>query len=402
MNLNEDNAITKKINMLRSLAIQKKQNNIYNNNIQDNGSYNGNNTYDYSVLLNNFEDCIKKKNGYKLHNILKLNQLPVHINVIDNMTENELLKMLKKKKLLKNYEQLIIDHFNIIKILCNKNCINWDLLLTTSCKFLSTFINIYCHNLWLLPYLLYICFFLNNISKYADMCSSNINNTTNTNKDDIYNEENEDIHNKNKYTIEVLNSIRGKIGTLKGDVEKHGAFIILMLQSIKLCMKLNNMQTTSSFLKIINSADISYSYIPKSFIVLFKYQLGMLYLQKLEYEKAEKEFIWAFSNSNKNKISFKKKILEAIICIRLNKGIYPPKHLLINYDLNIYIKIIYSMKKGNVFLYNNVVRNYSNYFFKYGLNECIDQIHFVVNRNLLKIIVDWWNKIVKDNLNKIY
>ncbi|CAD2085170.1 PCI domain-containing protein, putative [Plasmodium vinckei brucechwatti] len=384
MNLNEENAITKKINWLRQLEERNPEYELKRRNIFPN----------YISLLNSIEECIKLKNGYKMNQILKLTQIPIYIYIIDNMTENDLRKKIKERNSLKSFEQLIIDHFNIIKILCNKNNINWDMLSSISCKFLSTFLQLYCNNLWLLPYLLSICSFLNHISTLAD--------SHNNSKNDIFNDENEDINNKNKYTIEVLNSIRGKIGIVKGDAEKHGGFVILMLQSIKLCMKLNNMQITSSFLKIINSTDIDYAYIPKLFIVLFKCQLGKLYLQKMEYEKAENEFIWAFSNSQKNKIAFRKKILQAIISIRLNKGIYPPKNLLKKYNLHIYIDIIYSMKRGNIFLYNNVIQNFSKYFFENGLNECIDQIHFIVKRNLLKIIVDWWNQIIKDNPNKLY
>ncbi|KEG00429.1 PCI domain-containing protein, putative [Plasmodium vinckei vinckei] len=384
MNLNEENAITKKINWLRQLEERNPEYELKRRNIFPN----------YISLLNSIEECIRLKNGYKMNQILKLTQIPIYIYIIDNMTENDLRKKIKERNSLKSFEQLIIDHFNIIKILCNKNNINWDMLSSISCKFLSTFLQLYCNNLWLLPYLLSICSFLNHISTLAD--------SHNNSKNDIFSDENEDINNKNKYTIEVLNSIRGKIGIVKGDPEKHGGFVILMLQSIKLCMKLNNMQITSSFLKIINSTDIEYAYIPKLFIVLFKCQLGKLYLQKMEYEKAENEFIWAFSNSQKNKIAFRKKILQAIISIRLNKGIYPPKNLLKKYNLHIYIDIIYSMKRGNIFLYNNVIQNFSKYFFENGLNECIDQIHFIVKRNLLKIIVDWWNQIIKDNPNKVY
>ncbi|CAD2096815.1 PCI domain-containing protein, putative [Plasmodium vinckei] len=384
MNLNEENAITKKINWLRQLEERNPEYELKRRNIFPN----------YISLLNSIEECIRLKNGYKMNQILKLTQIPIYIYIIDNMTENDLRKKIKERNSLKSFEQLIIDHFNIIKILCNKNNINWDMLSSISCKFLSTFLQLYCNNLWLLPYLLSICSFLNHISTLAD--------SHNNSKNDIFSDENEDINNKNKYTIEVLNSIRGKIGIVKGDAEKHGGFVILMLQSIKLCMKLNNMQITSSFLKIINSTDIDYAYIPKLFIVLFKCQLGKLYLQKMEYEKAENEFIWAFSNSQKNKIAFRKKILQAIISIRLNKGIYPPKNLLKKYNLHIYIDIIYSMKRGNIFLYNNVIQNFSKYFFENGLNECIDQIHFIVKRNLLKIIVDWWNQIIKDNPNKLY
>ncbi|ETW20851.1 hypothetical protein C923_00215 [Plasmodium falciparum UGT5.1] len=392
MQMNEENIITRKINCLRSTYEEKKLR--YN----DDDMINKN----YEEMLDKIEECIKLRNGYKICFVLKISQIPLDIYVIDNINENDVRRMIKKKNsynnnILKPFEQLILDHFNIIKILCNKNNINWDTLINTSCKFLSTFLQIYCDNLWLLPYLLTICSFLNNISTLADSYIT-------SNKNDIYNEENEDINNKNKYTIEVLNSIRGKIGIVKGDIEKHGGFVILMFQSIKLCMKLNNMQITSSFLKIINSTDINYSYIPTSFIVLFKNQLGKLYLQKLEYEKAESEFIWAFSNSNKSKIEFRKIILESLITIRLNKGLYPPKKLLQKYKLSIYIDIIYSIKRGNIFLYNNVMNNFSSYFFHKGLNECIEQIHFIVKRNLIKIVVDWWNKMVQENnqQNKLY
>ncbi|SBS82091.1 PCI domain-containing protein, putative, partial [Plasmodium ovale curtisi] len=293
MNLGEEHPITRKVNCLRERSKEQSEGwgNVFEN---------------YDILLDTVEECVNERNGYKLSKALKLTQIPVDINIIDELNESEIRNKIRKKNCLKSYEQLIIDHFNIIKIVCNKYSINWDILLSTSCKFLTTYIQLYCTNLWLLPYLLCICSFLNSISTLGD----NNNNIINGNKNDIFNEENEDINNKNKYTIEVLNSIRGKIGIVKGDVEKHGAFIILMLQSIKLCIRLNNMQITSSFLKIINSTEINYIYIPVFFIVLFKYQLGKLYLHKEEYEKAEKEFIWAFTNSKKNKIDLRKKILE--------------------------------------------------------------------------------------------
>ncbi|GAW79558.1 hypothetical protein, conserved [Plasmodium gonderi] len=380
MNAHDENAITKKINLLRRKQQEKNRINVRN----------------YEDILDELDTCVKTRNGYKISSILKLTQLPVDIYILDETMECELRKNIKKKNFLKHYEQLIIDHFNIFKILCNRNNVNWDVLVSTGCKFLSTFIHLYSDNLWLLPYLLTICSFLNNISTLADSYYNS------NNKSDIYNEENEDINEKNKYTIEVLNSIRGKIGIVKGDIEKHGGFIILMFQSIKLCMKLNNMQITTSFLKIINSTDIDYSYIPKFFVVLFKYQLGKLYLHKMDYEKAEKEFTWAFSNSKKNKTDFKKKLLESIISIRLNKGIFPPKKLLQEYQLSIYIDIIYSIKQGNIFLYNRVIERFSKYFFINGLNECIDQMHFVVKRNLMKIVVQWWNNNIKDNPNKLY
>ncbi|SBT58776.1 PCI domain-containing protein, putative [Plasmodium ovale wallikeri] len=386
MNLGEEHPITRKVNWLRERSKEQSEGwgNVFEN---------------YDILLDTVEECVKERNGYKLSKALKLTQIPVDINIIDELNESEVRNKIRKKNCLKNYEQLIIDHFNIIKIVCNKYSINWDILLSTSCKFLTTYIQLYCTNLWLLPYLLCICSFLNSISTLGD----NNNNIINSNKNDIFNEENEDINNKNKYTIEVLNSIRGKIGIVKGDVEKHGAFIILMLQSIKLCIRLNNMQITSSFLKIINSTEINYIYIPVFFIVLFKYQLGKLYLHKEEYEKAEKEFIWAFTNSKKNKIDLRKKILECIICIRLNKGIYPSKKLLLKYNLYIYINIICSIKYGNIFLYNNIIKNFYKYFFKNDLYECIDKIHFIVKRNLLKIIIKWWNNnIINNTPNKIY
>ncbi|CAI7718562.1 PCI domain-containing protein, putative [Plasmodium vivax] len=380
MNPPDEHAITRKINLLRRQRQAEPPRRERS----------------YEDLLQEMETCVRMRNGYQVSSILKLTQLPVDILSFDETTEIELRKKIKKKNALKNYEQIIIDHYNIIKTLCNRNAINWDVLLNIGCKFLSSFIHLYSENLWLLPYLLTICSFLNNISTLADSYYNT------SSKNDIYNEENEDVNEKNKYTIEVLNSIRGKIGIVKGDIEKHGGFIILMFQSIKLCMKLNNMQITTSFLKIINSTDIEYSYIPKSFIVLFKYQLGKLYLHKMEYEKAEREFIWAFANSRKGKTDFKKKLLESIISIRLNKGLYPPKRLLQDYELTIYIDIIHSIKQGNIFLYNRVMGRHSKYFFDNGLNECIDQIHFVVKRNLLKIAVDWWNETIKGNPNKLY
>lgn len=375
MNHSEENPITKKVNYLRRINRYKHLKEIQ---------------YTYNELINYVEEIVKREDGSSLSKILSLNKLPVSIFVIDNTSEIEFKKYIQRKKaLLYEYEHFLVDYFNIIKLLCNETYILWDKLLNLSCKFLSNFIELYCKKLWLLPFLLPICFFLNEISTLADFYSSQ--------KADIFSEDNEDSNIKNKYKIEVLNSLRGKIGKVKGEEEKHGAFVILMFQSIKLCAALNNMQTTSSFLKIINSTDIVYEYIPKKFIVLFKNQLGKLYLQKCEYEKAEKEFIWAYTNSNKNNIAFRRRILEALICIRLNKGLFPPKQLLKKYQLDVFINIIRSIKNGNIFLYNQIMNQSSKHFFEKGLHECVEQIHFIVKRNLIRIVVLWWNNTVTND-----
>ncbi|PHJ15854.1 pci domain-containing protein [Cystoisospora suis] len=139
---------------------------------------------------------------------------------------------------------------------------------------------------WLVPGLAALCSIMNKAAYAAD---STQDDTADVMDDDDAGDEEET---QNKYTKEVLNAIRPKLGKVRGDEERHGAYIVLLGQSIKRCLQLGNMQMAAGFLKLCDSKQINFSRVPRGPIVNFRYYLGKLYMQQ---EQFEQEYSRVFS-----------------------------------------------------------------------------------------------------------
>ncbi|KAL8429817.1 hypothetical protein ACSSS7_006315 [Eimeria intestinalis] len=115
-----------------------------------------------------------------------------------------------------------------------------------------------------------------------------------------------DEQQQNKYTKEALNAIRPKLGKVRGDEGRHGAYLVLLGQSIKRCLQLGNMQMAAGFLKLCDSRQINFSHAPRGPMVNFRYYLGRLYMQQEQFDQSECELVWAFSNCPPSRLSVRR------------------------------------------------------------------------------------------------
>ncbi|GBE58985.1 PCI domain-containing protein [Babesia ovata] len=201
---------------------------------------------------------------------------------------------------------------------------------------------------------------------------------------------------KDKYMKQVLSNVRSKMGRVRGDDTRHPAYIILLGQSIKGCIQLGNMQMAAGFLKTIESHAINYSRALRGPLINYRYYLGKLHMQKGEYVEAEEHLVWAFSNTLQDSIKMRKHILECIIVVRVGLGKLPPQKLLEKYELTHYSDIVRAIKLGDVKLFTDTVRQFSDVFTVQGTILCVEQLKYIAYRTLIKNAKSWWNTNVPE------
>eukprot|EP00921_Rhytidocystis_pertsovi_P024971 GHVQ01040235.1.p1 GENE.GHVQ01040235.1~~GHVQ01040235.1.p1 ORF type:complete len:330 (+),score=26.60 GHVQ01040235.1:424-1413(+) len=197
---------------------------------------------------------------------------------------------------------------------------------------------------------------------------------------------------QHRYTKEVLNSIRGKLGKCRGDETNHGAYIVLLGESIKGCIQLRNMQMAAGFLKAIGSQRINYQRVPRSPMVSFRFYLGKLYMQQDAFEKAEQELVWAFSKSSSHSISMRRNILECLVAVRLRMGMIPSNELLIKYKMHHYVDIVAAVCKGDINRFDKAMETHARLLVHHGTILCLERVKFIVYRTLMRHVKEWWVK----------
>ncbi|CDJ68882.1 proteasome PCI domain-containing protein, putative [Eimeria necatrix] len=195
---------------------------------------------------------------------------------------------------------------------------------------------------------------------------------------------------QHRYTKQILNAIRPKLGKVRGEEARHGAYVVLLGQSIKRCLQLGNMQMAAGFLKLCDSRQINFSHAPRGPMVNFRYYLGRLYMQQEQFEQSESELVWAFSNCPPTKMRVRRNILECLVAARLRMGKLPSAELLNKYQMPHYLDIIKAMKSGNLSLFDRALEQHESVFIKHGTILCVERLKFIVFRTLMKRMKQWW------------
>lgn len=190
----------------------------------------------------------------------------------------------------------------------------------------------------------------------------------------------------------VLNTIRQHIGKFRGDEARQAGYVVLMSESIQLCMTLGNIQMASAFLKTVESSYVDFSRIPRGPLVSFKYFLGKLYMQQDKFQKADEALTWSFSNCGKKKPELKRCIFECLTAVRLRMGKLPPRRLLEKYQLDHYMDVVRAMKNGDIRRFERTLATKTNVFIEEGTLLCAEKLKFIVYRTLFKRILEWARK----------
>ncbi|KAF8821042.1 PCI domain-containing protein [Cardiosporidium cionae] len=340
-------------------------------------------------------DAINRKNGESLSRLLKLQDTSFAAMELRDMPERVMNGIIvsqmgyldEKWGSSISFKPLLFE-FLILRKMAAQEIPKWNEIVPQGNKVLSLILDLYIApelrpHFWLVPALATLCNFLNRAGFLADQQEGMME----------FAEEEEgvgDDETQNKYTKDVLNSIRSKLGKVRGDEELHGAYIVLMGQSIKGCMQLGNMQMAAQFLKAIESQRINLSRVPRGPMVNFRFYLGKLYMQQEAFKKAETELVWAFSHCTPTKMKMRRNILECLVAVRLRLGKLPPLPLLLKYQMHHFIDIVSAMKAGNVSKFDYVMEAFAQELIHHGTILCIERVKFIVYRTLMKRIKYWW------------
>ncbi|KAL8273506.1 hypothetical protein Esti_002572 [Eimeria stiedai] len=241
---------------------------------------------------------------------------------------------------------------------------------------------------WLVPGLAVICSLMNRAALAADAATEEQADLLDEAEGGVGEAEEQ----QNRYTKEALNAIRPKLGKVRGDEGRHGAYLVLLGQSIKRCLQLGNMQMAAGFLKLCDSRQINFSHAPRGPMVNFRYYLGRLYMQQEQFDQSECELVWAFSNCPPSRLSVRRNILECLVATRLRMGKLPSAELLEKYQMKHYLGIISAMKTGNLSLFDKTLEENESVLIKHGTILCVERLRFIVFRTLMKRMKDWWAK----------
>lgn len=193
----------------------------------------------------------------------------------------------------------------------------------------------------------------------------------------------------NEYLQRVLNGIRKHIGKFRGDDAQQGAYMILLSESIRVCLKLKNVQMATAFLKTIPTNQPISPTAPKGPATRFRYFYGNLLLQREQFTQAEDPLVWSFTVCPVKQQALKRSILACLIAVRLRLGRLPPVELLEKYNLKHYESVIVAVRTGNLKLFDDTRKKNSELFYTDGTTLCLDRVKFVVQRVLCERVFHW-------------
>lgn len=126
----------------------------------------------------------------------------------------------------------------------------------------------------------------------------------------------------------VLNGIRKHIGKFRGDESNEAAYMILLSESIRVCLKLRNVQMASAFLKTIPTNQPVSPFAPRGPATRFRYYFGNLLLQQQNFSAAENPLLWAYTYCPAKQTQLKRAILAGLLALRLRIAKAPNAELL--------------------------------------------------------------------------
>eukprot|EP01053_Blabericola_migrator_P011958 Blabericola_migrator_1__11957@NODE_731_length_6696_cov_64_725298_g527_i0_p2_GENE_NODE_731_length_6696_cov_64_725298_g527_i0NODE_731_length_6696_cov_64_725298_g527_i0_p2_ORF_typecomplete_len453_score74_38PCI/PF01399_27/1_7e07Cas6/PF09559_10/0_34Cas6/PF09559_10/7_2e03_NODE_731_length_6696_cov_64_725298_g527_i053366694 len=199
----------------------------------------------------------------------------------------------------------------------------------------------------------------------------------------------DDTASSNTNLQKVLNGIRQHIGKFRGDETNQGAYMILLSESIRVCLKLRNVQMATTFLKTVPTNQPISPSAPRGPATKFKYYYGNLLLQQESFSTAEDPLAWSFSMCPSKNLELKRSILACLVAVRLRLGRLPPDGLLRQYNLDHYEDLIKATQTGDLGLFTTVMNKYATAFYQDGTTLCLDRVKFVVQRTLCQRTYSW-------------
>ncbi len=120
--------------------------------------------------------------------------------------------------------------------------------------------------------------------------------------------------------------------------------------------------------------------------VTYRYYVGRLHMFEDNYRESEVHLNYALKHCHKNAISNKKKILNYLIPVKLERGRLPTLKLLQKYNLQEYMPLVTAIRCGDLRMFNDTLLKYQEKFIRRGTYLLLEKCKTVCHRNLFKRI----------------
>lgn len=118
--------------------------------------------------------------------------------------------------------------------------------------------------------------------------------------------------------------------------------------------------------------------------VTYRYYVGRLHMFEDNYKEAEDNLSYALLHCHKNAISNKRRILNYLIPVKLERGRLPTLTLLKKCNLQEYVPLVTAIRRGDLRLFNDTLLKYQDKFIQRGTYLLLEKCKTVCHRNLFK------------------
>eukprot|EP00551_Chaetoceros_affinis_P012038 CAMPEP_0203681956 /NCGR_PEP_ID=MMETSP0090-20130426/44268_1 /ASSEMBLY_ACC=CAM_ASM_001088 /TAXON_ID=426623 /ORGANISM="Chaetoceros affinis, Strain CCMP159" /LENGTH=405 /DNA_ID=CAMNT_0050550667 /DNA_START=67 /DNA_END=1284 /DNA_ORIENTATION=- len=118
--------------------------------------------------------------------------------------------------------------------------------------------------------------------------------------------------------------------------------------------------------------------------VTYRYYVGRLHMFEDNYKEAEENLDYALLHCHKNATSNKKRILNYLIPVKLERGRLPTVKLLEKYNLKEYVPLVTAIRRGDLRQFNDTLLKHQDKFIQRGTYLLLEKCKTVCHRNLFK------------------
>lgn len=167
--------------------------------------------------------------------------------------------------------------------------------------------------------------------------------------------------------------------------KKWGALLIVNVL-FRLYFKLNQMRQCRFFINAVEGKSFPpLSEFPRAQVVTYRYYTGKLAMYEDRFGVANAALSAALEQCHRSYAFNRRRILEALIPVRLHLGELPTDALLERHGLaRYYSGIVRAMRTGNVAVFNGAMEEHREYFIREGVYLLLERLQMHVYRTLFK------------------
>ena len=148
--------------------------------------------------------------------------------------------------------------------------------------------------------------------------------------------------------------------------------------------RLNTLRLCKNLLRPVESRNLHQKGDNMGDKVTYRYYVGRLHMFEDNYTDAEVNLKYALLHCHKNAVANKRRILNYLIPVMLERGRLPTMKLLTKYGLKEYVPLVSAIQKGDLRLFNDTLLKHQDKFIRRGTYLILEKCKTVCYRNLFK------------------